>query len=44
MEFLNVFLTDILVVLKQDPRLHQQIVEIHRIGLPATFRIPYINR
>ena len=27
---------------KQHPRLHQQIVEVHRIRLSAPFRVPYI--
>ena len=42
LELLDIFLTDVFVLLKEDPRLHQQIVEVHRIGLSAPFRIPYI--
>ena len=30
------------MVLKQYPRLHQQIIEIHRIRLTAPLRVPYI--
>ena len=42
LELIDIFLTHILVILEEDPRLNQQIVEVHRIGLPAPFRVPYI--
>ena len=42
LKLLYIFLSDILVVLEQHPRLHQQIVEVHRIRLTAPFRVPYI--
>ena len=42
MEFFYVFLADFLMILKQKPRLDEQIIEIHRIGLSAPFRVPYI--
>ena len=42
MELLNVFPPDILMVLKQHPRLHQQIIEVHRISLLTSLRVPYI--
>ena len=42
MEFINVFLTDVLMILEQHPRLNQQIVEVHRIRLTASLRVPYI--
>ena len=42
LELLDIFLSDILVVLEQHPSLNQQIVEVHRIRLTAPFRVPYI--
>ena len=42
MELLNVFPPDILMVLEQHPRLHQQIIEVHCIGLLTSLRVPYI--
>ena len=30
------------MVLKQHPRLHQQIIEVHRISLLTSLRVPYI--
>ena len=42
MEFFYVFLADFLMILKQKPCLDEQIIEVHRIGLSAPFRVPYI--
>ena len=42
LELLNIFLADILMILKQYPCLNKQIVEVHRICLTASLHIPYI--
>ena len=42
LETLYVFLAYILMVLEQQPRLHQQVVEVHRIGLTTTLHVPII--
>ena len=42
LELLHVFPADILVIPKQHKGLHEQVVEVHRIGLTASLRVPYI--
>ena len=42
LELIDILLTHLLVILEEYPRLNQQIVKVHRIGLSAPFRVPYI--
>ena len=41
-ETLYVFLSDVLMILEQHKRLYQQIIEVHRISLTTTLRVPII--
>ena len=42
LELLHIFPAHILVVFKQYPRLHQQVVKVHCVRLSASLRVPYI--
>ena len=42
MKLIHILLPYLLMVLKQNPRLNQQIIEVHRVGLTAPLHIPYI--
>ena len=42
LELLDILLTDILMVMEQQPGLYQQVVEVHRISLATPLRVPYI--
>ena len=41
-ETLYVFLSDVLMILEQHKCLYQQIIEVHRISLTTTLRVPII--
>ena len=42
LEFPDVFLADVLVLVEEQEGLHQQVVEVHRVGLTASHRVHLI--
>ena len=42
LELLDVFLADVLMLVEEQERLHQQVVEVHRVGLTAPHRVHLI--